>query len=272
MNNRIILSKNGTLKDLSLLVASYHTGSALVEIEALNDFIYISSRLPFNNIYLKLSQGNTQLSEMGIEYYGNNGWIEAVEVLDETLCMTKSGHVQFTPNKNHPWKMASTDEITELNTKVIYDQYWIRIKSSIDLSPVKIEWVGNLFSSDQDLGTEFPDLLRSTTLTSFKVGKTNWQEQHALAAAVIVGDLVNKGAITGVEQILNWRDFTNASVSKVSEIVFTSFGDDYIDNVISSRREYSERMSKRLNRIDKNNNAIEDKEERETSNVGYFTR
>lgn len=273
MNNRIIYSKNGVLEDFSTALNSYHTGTKTLTFTAIDDAIYISSRLPLNHIYIKASKFNLDDVNMKVSYHSGNYWSDTVELIDSTNGLKESGFIQFTPNRNKSWAMVTdTSTVTELAGITIYDQYWIKIEFDADLTEVTLDWIGNLFSDDSDLGIEFPDLIRSNTLTSFKTGKTNWQEQHVKAASIIIGDLVNKGVIKGVGQILDWRDFTNASVSKVSEIIFTAFGDDYVDNVISSRREYSDRLSKRLNRVDQNNNAIEDKEEFGTSSVGYFTR
>ena len=287
MTNRIIYSKNGVLEDFSTTLSRNNSSTKEFKYETGKDFLYISSRLPFNNINFKLSVKNLlRDATMIVEYFDGTAWAASVDLLDETLGFSKSGHIQFTPNKKKSWVRKDTDSVLGLETLNIYDQYWIRVSFDADLNgPVVDEnevpltyqdlelcWVGNVFSDDSDLAIEFPDLVRTENLNSFKLNKIDWEEQHIKAGELIISDMINKNIIIGAGQILDWREFTGASVSKTSEIIFTAFGDDYADNVISSRREYTERLSKRLYRVDQNNNATEDTDESFVPVAGYFTR
>lgn len=275
MNNRVLYLNDGTIEDASIVLSNYASGVKTISPVKNRDCIYIGTRLPFNHIYFKMESAQIVTPVMKVEYYTGQSWQEVVEVLDETEGFTKSGFIQFTPNRGSSWSQVTVGEsnspISGLGSKVIYDLYWIKLSFDADLVDVDLGWVGSLFSNDTDLGTEYPDLVRATTLTSFKVGKTNWEEQHARAASILIDDLVNKGIILGKEQILDWREFTNASICKVAELAFNAFGDDYIDNTVNARKEYNERLSKRFYRVDKNNNAIEEPFERHNT-VGYFTR
>jgi hypothetical protein len=275
VNNRILYSNNGTIEDFSVALSSYSQGSKTFTYVAGEDYLYIGSRLPFNHIYFKFSAPSSNSVSMNVEYYDGNAWVSAVEVIDETSGFTQSGFVQFTPDRQTGWQQRSTnyggETVEGLESVNIYDLYWTRMSFSGNLTAATITWVGNLFSNDSDLGTEYPDLVRPNTLTSFKAGKTNWEEQHVRAAQILVDDLVNKGIVCGAGQILDWREFTNASIHKVAEIAFNAFGDDYVDNTIAARKEYNERLSKRFYRVDKNNNAVEERVEMHRP-VGYFTR
>ena len=274
MNNRIIYSNNGVLEDCSVALNNYAAGAKALTFVAAEDAIYIGSRLPFNHIYFKLSTPSLTASTMSVRYYDGTTWVNTVEVIDETEGFTKSGFVQFTPDRQSGWAMRSTnyagESVTGLTSVVIYDLYWLKITFASNFTAT-ISWVGNLFSDDSDLGVEYPDLVRPSTIANYKTGKTNWEEQHVRAAALLIDDLINKNVILGAGQILDWREFTNASIHKVAEFAFNAFGDDYVEQVISARKEYNERLSKRIYRVDRNNDAIETASEHHQT-LGYFTR
>lgn len=280
MNNRILFSNDGAIEDFSVALNNYQTGTKAFPYVEGEDYLFIGSRLPFNHIYFKLSNPNVVSANMSVEYWDGTRWIETVEVIDETQGFTQSGFVQFTPDRTYGWGMDSTnyrgETVEGLETVNIYDLYWVRISFDASLEDVDseapiISWCGNLFSDDLDLGVEYPDLVRPETISSFKTGKIDWQEQHVRAAQVMIQDLINRRLICGPGQILDWREFTNVAIHKTAEIIFNAFGDDYTDNTVTARKEYNERISKRLARIDLNGDATETDGDRYNP-AGYFTR
>lgn len=279
MNNRVLYSDNGVLKDFSVALNNYYSLTSTCNYVAGEDYLYIGARLPFNHIYTKLSEVNTADTQMKIECWDGQVWKEVVEIIDETDGFKQSGMIQWTPNRNDCWSSESTNDkgeaITGLEDVVIYDKYWVRISFTEDFVPdetdVVIQWMGNIFSFDYDLGSEYPDLARSEVMDAYKSGKASWEEQNVKAAQVIIQDLVDKGVIKEKGQILDWREFTNASVHKVAEIIFNSLGDDYIDQGKAARQEYMSRMSKKTFRVDLNNNAIEEPKE-SFNECGFMTR
>lgn len=274
MQNRVIYSDNGTLKDLSVQVNNYFNGTSQLNLKT-TDYLYIGSRLPFNHVYLKFSEHNTVNTSLSVEYWSSEGWANCVEALDQTNGFMNDGHIEFTPNRQTSWAMESTNDEGEsvdgLESVTIYSKYWIRIKPSANMADCVIQWIGNIFSDDFDLSAEYPDLVRSEVLSSFKVGKLNWEEQHVKAAELLISDLIDKNIIKDKGQILNWRDFTSASIQKAAEIIFNSFGDDYRDNSADARKEYNARISKRIYKVDLNKNGIEDVKESFNSS-GFLSR
>jgi hypothetical protein len=125
------------------------------------------------------------------------------------------------------------------------------------LSTTYLDWVGNIFSNDDDLASEFPDMANQNVKTSFKPGKTDWEEQHVKAASILAQDLIDKGIIYETGQILRSEDYREASVMKAAEIIFRALGDDHSDNRQQAREEYQLRLAKRIHVIDKNSDAIE---------------
>jgi hypothetical protein len=255
---RIIYGDNGTLYDLSTELSNYHGGTfTFSDFVAAEDYIYIGNTVPFNNFYLKMSTASVASTTMTIEYWSGSSWTNVVEIIDETQGLTQNGYITFVPDRDTAWDRSNTSgqgqTITELSSVTIYDKYWIRISFNNDLTDnCIISWVGQKFSDDNDLGSEYPDLTRSSVLTAFESGKTDWEEQHVRAAEIIVKDLIAKQIIFNRGQILERNSFMLPSVSKVSEIIYNSFGDDYIDQKKASREEYSYRMQKSIYDIDSN--------------------
>lgn len=269
MNKRVLFLDNGVVNEWSPNLNNYNSAAKVFPFVAGQDYLYIGSKLPFNHLYFKLEELNVISSTMSVEYY-SNGWNSVVELIDETNGFTESGFITFTPNRNSPWVMKPySNEVSGLSSVIIYDEYWLRISFSNSLtSTTSIKWLGNILSDDYDLGAEFPDLIKSEVMYSYKSGKTNWQEQHIKAAEIIENDLINKGVIDGQESILHKEWYRTASVQKTAEIIFSAFGDDYIDQRAAAREEYKARLTKRLARVDKNQNGSEEVEE--SRNVSGF--
>lgn len=274
MNNRIVYSDDGVLQDYSPQLNSYDSNSVNITI-AVDDFIYIGARLPFNHIFLKISGSNQNSSKLKSEYWDGNIWRECVEIIDETNGLKKSGHIQFTPNRRHSWAFESTNEdgsrIEGLTDIVIYDLYWMRLSLDVASSQIGLRWVGNLFCNDDDIYSEFPDLEKLNVKDAFKLGKQDWESQRVRASEIIIDDLINKNAILEKGQILDWRLFKTACVSKTAELIYQSFGNDFTDLRESTRNEYLNRMKKKFYRADQNLNAIEDKHD-QLFKAGFLTR
>lgn len=282
MNNRFLV-KNGTvLTDYSNKLGKSTPADIALNYEV-GDYLYIGARLPFNHVYLEVTR--TPPGEMDpppsasttlVEYWNGTNWIPVVDTLDATEGLLNSGHIEFTPDKEEWWMMWDTNHnsqtIPELSYVTIYDKYWLRISFADTLDPtIKLNYLGNLFSNDSDLGIEYPDLIRADVKSSFLADKTDWNDQHKRASDVMIKDLIDMGIIYEKGQILNWRDYTDCAIHKVAEIVFTSFGDSYRDNSVDARREYQQRLSKRVHRVDLNKNAIETPNESFNS-TGWLTR
>ncbi len=281
--DRILLSDNGTLDDFSRQVAKYKSGSKSFSYVAAEDAIYIGANVPFNHLYFKMGTTvNALASEIQIKYYNGTEFVSAVNIIDETdvagASLAQSGFVTWTTDKQEKWHREDTRDqsqqiIDELGSVTIYDKYWLEIKFSADLTAsVELEWLGMLFSDDDDLGAEYPDLTRSTVLQAFGgVSKTSWQEQHARAAELIVEDLIKLRVIEQKGQIIDRDTFRTASVSKVAEIIYRARGDDYIDDRVEARNEYQARLNKVIYNVDKDKDGRLDIQE-QTQQTGWLGR
>lgn len=219
-----------------------------------SDFLYIASDLPFNHFNLKVGNfSNTATANMKIEYYSSS-WIEAVDMIDETNSFKNSGHVEFTPNRNNTWSRVTDSDSIGL-TKIVYYKYWSRISFDSAISG-EIDFIGGRFSDDVDLFAEYPIFNDNNFMSAFQLGKTNWDEQAAMAASIIYSDLQKKGIIIGKGQVLDRKKFTQASVSKVAEVVFSAFGNDYIEQKNMAKDEYNRRLDLSQYSVDTNENGI----------------
>lgn len=277
MNRRIIYSDNGTLTDLSTSLSDYKNGSATIQMVADEDYIFIGSKLPFNHIFVEITSGNTSASVLSVSHWDSKEFKSVVEVIDETSVggktLAQSGYISWTPNKDYTYSMDDSTNVTGLGTNItIYDMYWTRLAVSADFtSAVAISWAGNIFSNDDDLGAEYPDLTLAARIASIDSTKTDYKEQSVRAADIIVGDLINQGELYEADQILDRRDLRLASVQKVAEIIFRIFGEDYDKDRQAASSEYHARLKKSFLKVDRNRDARESPIER-APRYGVLTR
>jgi hypothetical protein len=262
MNKRIFYSDNGVLTDLSVNLNKYSESPSTFDYIAGEDYFFIGGRLPFNSLYFKMVTPNLSPSTMIVETWSGSGWAIVDDLIDSTYGLTTSGHIQFVPEDGTGWSRSDTDEgpsIEGLESLKIRGLYWLRISFSDDLdSGSALSWIGNIFSDDDDLAAEFPDLVKSNVYTSWKAGKSNWEEQHVRAADIIINDLQNNRVIIDAGQLLDKDDYRTASVQKTAEIIMGAFGDDFTDQRKVAREEYQRRLANPAKKIDTNANATED--------------
>lgn len=267
---RALYSDNGSLIDVTASLENYNSGALTMSYVTGEDYLYLGNDYPFNHFYLKMGTPvNAIAANMNIEYWGPNGWVNTVETIDQTGGLFTSGFVDFTPSKLYNWTCKDTTEITGLTSVTIYDLYWIRVSFNFTLTPsILINWVGNLFSNDDDLYSEYPLFNRSVLLNYFINGKTNWEEQHVKAAEVLVKDLKSEGHIVDPGQIMSRKDYRLASVAKTAQIIFTPMGDDYSDQLETATKDYWQRLNVGVHKVDNNKTAILDKDEKKYRDVG----
>lgn len=273
MKRRIFYSDNGTLTDWTTVLNRYDTSNVSFSLVAAEDYIYIASDLPFNHVYIKIdsSNKNEETSSIDyIEYWDKNDWRKVVEVIDETevldVALAQDGFITWTPDKEYKWTADDTKSnsgsITDLSSVTVYDRFWIRIKYTANFTAsTGINWIGQLFCSENDLFSEFPELNNSNLFASWKTGKTNWEEQRVKASEVIVKDLKSKDIIQSRDQIIAREDLVLAATSKTAEIIMIPRGQSYEDERIRVNTEYRDRLNNSFPVIDKNANAIADKDE-----------
>ncbi|MEM5807969.1 MAG: hypothetical protein QW818_02450 [Candidatus Aenigmatarchaeota archaeon] len=278
LTNRILYSASGVISDVSKDLLKYQSGiAAFGSYNAASDYIYIGSFAPFNHVYIKMQTVSVvSPNVMQVHYWNGREWQLCYRVDDDTNGLTQSGFVTFFINKDKKWVRESTNDkgesVTGLTTAPIYDLYWLRIRltNNIPLG-FSISWIGQKFSDDEDLASEFPDLVRAPMFQTFGPSKTSWEEQHVKAAEIIVSDLISGHVIDWKGQILIREEFTLASVYKVAQIIYTALGLDYTELAAQCEKEYQKRLNKSIFRIDKNSDALLSELE-SISRQGFLTR
>ncbi|MCS6281439.1 MAG: hypothetical protein HUM72_12475 [Dolichospermum sp.] len=260
---RIFFKEASNIIEVTNQINRYNSDTYLMSM-GVSDALYVASDFPLNHFFVKLgSVTNSVNAALDIQYWGGNDWEDVVHINDYTNAFSNSGFIEFTPDREESWSMESTkgvgQSIIGLESITVYDKYWIKITASQSLTNnIELEWIGNKFSDDYDLYSEFPIFNDSTFLTSFESGKSTWEEQHAKAAEIIIQDLKRKNVILGKEQILERDILLPASVAKVAEIIYNAFGKDYSDQKLSAQREYERRIDLSKYMVDVNNNGITD--------------
>lgn len=247
INNRIIQKSVSTLTDRSIALSNLLAGlSANVVYLTASDYLYIGSDLPFNHRYFHVGTVNAVAASATACIWDGSAWSDAVDVIDQTAVsgapLAQNGILSWTIDRNKSWGLEETTEnMTDsgLESLKIYNMYWARIKFSANLtSGLTLKYVGHRFSTDNDLRGHYPDLVRSNVLDAFKSGKTDWNEQHVLAAEEIARDLRKKMVLVNANQILDWESFSTASVHKVAEIAYKAFGKDFETRAETARDDY----------------------------------
>lgn len=263
INSRVILNKNGVLTDLTLPLSDYHSNTAVTHIDTGTDFLYVGSDLPFNHRYFMVSVENNQSATISIDLWSGDGWTPAIDILDDTINtghpLGKSGIISWTPDPDKSsWSYDDTDEMPNsgLQSLKIKGLYWARLKWSDSLrSTMALQYIGHKFSEDADLYVEYPEFSSVNFKHAFKAAKSDWNEQHLLAAEYVIQDLRTINVIRQGDQILDWRRFKNASIHKTAEIIFKAFGDDYSDNLVQAKRDYKDALQQKYYNVDKDENA-----------------
>lgn len=287
MDTRVIFNDNATLTDYTSQCNDYFNNNAnAFNYTSGQDYLYLGSKFPFNHLYFKFGTANTAARSIVIHIWDGNSWRAVKETIDETkvgsASFAQNGFVTWVPDKNYGWAMEDTcdtngtEQITGFGTTTIYDHYWVRISFSGSLDAgTTLAWVGQLFSDDNDLGIEYPDLVRSATMNAWSDtgSKTSWEEQHVFAARQIVKELQDRKVIFHQSQILYRKDFTSASVAKVAEVAFRGMGKDFEDNKLDAMSLFKERIAQVISLciIDKNLDATINNDEL-TTFQGRLTR
>lgn len=271
MRNRILFNTT----DLSQNANNWHSGTDTINLTT-SDYIYIGQNLPFNHMYVRLGTANTTASALSVDIWDGSTWRAAVDVIDGTstggATLGQDGFIEFTPSRLTAWGKEDTEYITGLTTLNIYDKYWVRLSVSVNIDAgTTLAWMGNIFSNDNDLSVEYPQLLASSMKTAFEAGKTTWDDQHYAAAQIIIDDMIARKIIIGSGQIIDRRSLKYPAVSKVAHLAFSPFGEDYEYDRSKAAKDYLERMGRDNFLVDLSNDARLDSSEME-QNQGSLSR
>lgn len=232
-----------------------------------DDFLYIGQYLPFAAKYVDIPTANINTSVISkIEYWTGTEWEEAIDIRDETVVsgksMAQSGYIKFKPDWDLAgWGIDDTDEIDNLkedaNVPRIRCMYWARISWTANLSALDLNYVGQLFSNDDEMYSSYPGLNNQNLRDTYEQGspagtKLDWIEQGFMAAELIVRDMKTRNFIISEGQIIDTDLLSLPSQHKQAQIIFGGLErKDPKDEAIAMNRYKKYMELSRLN-IDRN--------------------
>jgi hypothetical protein len=243
---RVIWKNAGSLSDLSVNLNDYLAGGETIAFNtATSDYLYIGSDLPFNHKYFEVQTANDQAASISIDIWYGGAWVPAVDIIDTTkvsgVSLAQSGLIQFRPEHDKGWdKEAYSEDVTGLENTDYYNMYWIRLSWSADLkATTALNYIGEKFSTDNEMYTEYAMLNNSAWKSKVKSGKTDWNDQHFSAAQYIIRDLKSRRVISSEHQILDSSLFTIPAIHKAASICFSLLqGEEMAKNAAIASNRY----------------------------------
>lgn len=227
------------MTDVTTSLSDYFNGAASYDL-APNKFLYISSALPFRQIYFALGTEVATNETLQIEYYAGttHQWVQTTYTRDETNGLSNSGYITLQPDRNKPWAIINnTASVAELSDYTFYENYWIRISLSAETS-VSLQWIGSKFCSTTQLYRQYPAVNNPRILEAFGAGKTDWEDQTVIASEIIIEDLRKDFAFDAAAQIADRTNLQNACIYRTVALIYTGLGDVGVDNVERAMEQY----------------------------------
>ena len=273
LDRRVLFKNNTALNDISMKVTGVKADGSLFDYVAGEDYLYVGAVLPFNHLYFDLSVVNAVSTAVTVEFWDGMAWVEMVDVMDETVALSKSGKISWTVPRDRSWiyELDSYD-VTGLETTVIYQMYWARISFGANLTgTTAISMIGQKYCDEDYLFALYPDLNQTQLFEQYEVGKTTWDDQIVIASDMIRSYLRNKGIIKSGDQILKPDLLQDACAHKTAELIMAAFGTAYNDNKAAAKKEFEGSINMRFFAVDLNRDTILSTAERNASS-GTLTR
>jgi hypothetical protein len=243
---RVFDSDNGALTDLS--IDNQDKGVSMpFDLVVDEDYIYLAKHFPWNNFFIKGSTFNTVAANLNIEYWSGegNGWKTAVDILDGTVVngvpLARNGVIQFSPQVGFIWHRVadSKDEPMPfgLESLNITNAYWLRISydASLDASTA-IETISYAFTRSQQL--DILDTQIDEFMTSFKAGKTDWDDEIMVASIQVVNELKRRGLVVSEGQVLRFDEVTMAADYRTLILIYKNLGPGFNEKKEEAWKEY----------------------------------
>jgi hypothetical protein len=246
---RLIRKDNATYSDNSIANQREDETVAL-NIVAAEDAIYIGKQFPFNNFFFWMgSTVNAEASTMTVEYWSNDEWVEAVDILDATssggATLARNGAVQFSPDIDYNWTIVNDTSESgnhvpdDLADFTIYNLYWIKITFSADLTAgTVLKRLSYAFTTDSTIvgiDHEIEDFLSHFS-------QDDYTKQIIAASEETVDELQVRGLLVDEGQVIRIGEVGRAVAYKALEIIYFNLGDSYADK----RRSVASKFDKAL--------------------------
>lgn len=256
---RVLFSDNGSLTDYSL--AAQNSDTIPFAITAAEDYLYVGQYYPFNNLFFEIGTTvNAAASVVSVEYWDGTAWRSAVDVIDATsvsgASLGRNGVIQWSPNKDYQWLVvqdtSDTTSPSELQTKTIYDLYWVRLKwSGNTTAGCTLKSVSYAFCTTQmlySLDSELDEYLVAWGGSS----KTNWDEQIMNASQQLVSDLRARQIIIAPGNIVRFDDVSMACAYLAMSLIYVPLGQAFNDRKQDARDQYKKLLNLSRFTVDSN--------------------
>jgi len=276
-DQRIIWDDDGTEKDLSLALSDFRTDSETIAFVSADDYIYLASWLPFNHRWFEVSSANDQNAAPTADIWWGNAWYPAVDIIDQTangaVTLAQSGILEWKTDRLRGWECEQdSEDVDGVDSVGVYNMYWLRLGFDADLAgTTALKYIGHKFADDTILYTYYPDLNNATMKGAFASGKTNWDDQHFMAAEIIIRDLKRRNIAVSGNQIMDYKVFEEPGAHKVAELVYQGMGRAYDADRQRAHARYKEAMNLKRFAVDLNQDGNLNTGER-LDNIGYMTR
>lgn len=252
----ILHDDNSLFTDYSSEAVDFSRDTFTVALNTNEDYLYIGFKKPINCLYFHFDTANTVANKLNIQYY-NNTWVSVQNAQDNTNGLKRNGFIT--------WTRPTDAKNNAINSQ---DMYWVRIKPDTTHSSTVFTGINILFSDDNDLRMEVPEILDTAHLS----GKTSHVLTHVAVRNQILQALKQKdyktyNYTTGVnEDITAWDLFdvnqlNQAAVNLALHKIYFNFSDEKDDKWESKSKHFYGRYEANMNNVrlslDKNNDGVE---------------
>lgn len=241
------------------------------------EYVYVGAEVPFNQLWIEPGAPNAAAASISVDVWWAQRWAAVVDLADGTktgsASLAKAGRVQWALDQHKGWDSEyDSARIEGLEGTAIYGMYWLRLSWNASLTgSTTLKYVGQKFSTDGDLFGRYPDLNKSALMTSFKTGKTDWNDQAYMAAEIIARDLMARKIILARGQIFDHSRMLEPSVHKTAELIYRGFGMPYEPMRQRAERDYEKAMNKDFFRVDRDRDGrLSDRDKRHSTS--WMTR
>lgn len=254
----LLVAKSGDpILDISDALNDHRADTSTFTLED-TGYIYVGQFLPFNSRYFDVTTANVNTANLSVEIWNGNEFISTVDVRDRTDALQKSGYLTWRIDRDEAgWACDDTDDITELSSGPrIYRFHWLRISTDTTLTAAEINYLGNLFSTDNEMYSYYPALDNQKTRDQWELAspgaKTDWLEQGFMASENIVRDLKSRNMILESGQILDAESFNTANIHMQAAIIFAGLGGrGFEEDRKEAQKAYEKSMSLARKNIDR---------------------
>lgn len=252
--------------DQSIKLSNFATDAVSFDFTTAKE-IHIGYFKPLNRLFIEMLFANLTTANISFKYFNGTSFVNADELIDETLSLKESGSLY--------WKQNESEAEATLHGQKMY---WYKITTDADMSIIQIKGINIIFSTDNDLLEEKP--LIKENLGPLK----SFVNFHQASRNQIVQSLNNEfylkydgdyKQLTAFD-LLDVYEVKEASkyltLSKIYDFLSDQVGDKYEQEARRFENLYGIARNSSFITLDRNNNGKVDPSEKMTIKVGRVVR